>query len=269
MNLHHGRLAYLALPLSFVIASCHFHHGRSYSLANCERTFAEPARKAAVPPPDLEFAKLHENHSYFSIGNVGPFAAHFAVRFSCIEQSEDYYDVLADGTIEVVGRAWRGLAAPEGGKHPETPADQRSNAELVAARHANDYRGATTGDIDYLGSWRDVQLTERVPQSPPGDPFHRSLAHWTMSLHANADLTALVDKPRVADGGDTLMCWKDFDYVPCHDQHWLDFDAPPTTKVQLPALLQRDDALLNAALAAARDKSAGKPGADIETILAR
>ena len=248
---------------------CHPLLGRSYTIAHCERAYREGPRQPAPPPPDPEFAKLHANHSYFSIGTIGPFAAHFAVRFGCVEQAEDFYGVVADGTIEVEGRGWGGIAVPEGTKHDPIPADQQASARAIAARHAADYTGASAGDVVYLGSWRAVSLTERVPQSPPGDPLHRTMSHWTMALHANADLTALVDKPSVEDGGDTMMCWKDFDYVSCHDQYWVDVDAPPTTAPQLTSLLAHDDALITAALLAAREKRIGKPDATIEAILAK
>jgi hypothetical protein len=265
-------------------AGCHwasggFGHGGGggVAVAECHQVQRTPARRAAPPAPaDPGFARLLAFRPYYSLDRVGAYEHHFAVRFSCIEQSVDYYAVAPDGTVRRDGGAWGGLADGSG-RAGQVPPAQMANARRVAAAHASDYVDASVGQIDYLGSYREVVVTERLPVSPPGDPYGRMMWFATTTLRADAGLTRLDGKLAGLHGGETRVCWRDFDYVPCGAPRWIDVDTPPSAAPDLVALV-RDDSPLPAAdrdrfaavvLAAARDQVGDRPGASLDAILAR
>jgi len=250
--------------------------GGGVAIAECHEVRRTAAKRPAPPPPaDPAFARLLAFRPYYSLDRVGAYEHHFAVWFSCVEQSVDFYAVAPDGTVRREGGAWGGLAV--GGSKAPVPAAQAANARRVAAQHAADYVDASVGKVTYLGWYREVQVTERLPVSPPGDPYARLMWHATVTLRADAGLTRFDGKLASMHGGETRMCWRDLAYVPCDAPRWIDVDTPPSAAPDLVALV-RDDSPLPAAergrftaavLAAARDREAGRPGASVDAILAR
>lgn len=236
---------------------------------------ATPAAPAETPPPDPAFAQLRAYRNYYAIAGVGAYEHHFAVWFTCVEQSVSYYAVAPDGSVRDNGGAWGGLAVRRG--DPDgVPADQRANADRIAAQHEADYDGASAGKIEYLGSYREVHVTERVPLDQPGDPFARMMRHAELTLRANADLT-FVDGVASGTGGETRICWDGLAYGDCGPQHWFEFTpAEGIGEPQLPALVyprspqpaDEQARFAGVMLAAARAKVAAEPGAAIDAILA-
>lgn len=259
-------------------ASCHGWTGPRFGSTTSCRETARPGGAAgpvASPDADPAFAQLRAYRNYYAIAGVGAYEHHFAVWFSCVEQSVSYYAIGEDGAVRRAGGAWGGLAV-RGDDVDEVPAEQRANAAKIAAQHDADYDGASAGRIEYLGSYREVQVSERVPGDGPGDPYARMMRHTTVTLRANAALTSF-DGLAGLEGGETRICWKDLAYGDCGPQAWLAFTpARGAGEPQLAALVSTpspQDAAERArfadvVLAAARAKVAGDPPVTIETLLA-
>lgn len=242
----------------------------------CNEVAQPRAAGAPAPPPpaDEAFAKLRAFRNYYAVAGVGAYEHHFAVWFSCIEASVNYYAVAEDGTIRDAGGMWGGLAVQDG-EVPAVPEAQRANADRVRARNDAKYERESVGGVQYLGSYREVVVRERVPGDGPGDPYARMVRHTEVTLRADAALTSF-ERYANATGGDTRLCWADSTYQDCTAQHWFEFVPDGAGEPQLMALVApgspQSDAerarFAEAVMAAARAKADGDPPASIDAILA-
>lgn len=262
-------------------AGCRVFTGGGVWYDQCrEAPAAQKARsvpsKSPPAPAHPDYERLLAYRNYYRLERVTPFAHRFAVWFSCIEQSVDYYAVSPEGVVSQSGGAWGGLAVRDG-KPAEVPEALRGAAKLVRDAHDARYEHESGERVEYIGSYREVEVTELVPQSGPGDPYTRMVGHTSVTLRANESLT-WVDGFARAEGGETRMCWRDLLVLGCGPAYWIDF-APNTGGGvgQLPALVKAGSPqpsaervrFTDAALAAARAYLAKEPSPSLESILAR
>lgn len=262
--------------LVLVCAGCRW-AGSMVGMPMCHRVKDAPDApiNRTPPPAHPDFERLRAYRNYYSIGKVGAYEHHFAVWFDCVEQSVAYYAVSPTGEVRRAGASWGGLAVRDG-EPPEIPDDQRDNARAVLARHAGDYDHESSVRAEYLGSYREVFVTELVPTSLPGDPHARMVWHAEATLRASADLGSITGVAGMS-GGETRMCWRDTDYRDCTEQAWIDFAPENGGVVELLALASPRSKVApaerarfqEAVLAAARRRLAGQPGAPLDGILAR
>lgn len=254
-------------------------HGSGFPLVMrmCRETpGARPTAAPAPPPPaHPDFERLRAYRNYYSIARVGEYEHHFAVWFGCVEPSVVNYAISPEGVIRRAGGYWGGLAVRDGEPAP-IPDDQLGHKRAILARHAEEYDGESSVKIAYLGSYREVVVSELVPMSAPGDPYARMVGHATATLRASADLTTLSGHADM-QGGATRMCWRDIRYRDCTEQAWIDFAPRDEGTAQLPSLVSDRSPLApderarfqSAVLAAARRHAAGEPKSPLDPILAR
>lgn len=229
---------------------------------------------APPPPAHPEHQRLLAYRNYYSITRVGEYEHHFAVGFHCIEGAIEYYAVSAAGTVRTTGGFWGPLPMQDGAPAP-VPADQIANASAVRDRHAAAYDGESRVHLWYLGSYREVEVSEVVPMAAPGDPYKRMVGQATAVLRASADLTTFSGFASFGGGG-TFQCWRDLHVRDCGEQSWIDFTPSIAGTVQLPSLISPRSPLGDgerarfaaAVLAGARRRAAGEAGAPLDEILA-
>jgi hypothetical protein len=265
----------VVLTVVVALASCHSWRSGWSGARSCREVTQPGSRPAAppvIPPAHPDFTRLLAHRNYYAVGRIGEYEHHFAVWYNCVEQSVSEYAVRADGTIRDAGGAWGGLAVRASDETPRIPAAQRERAARVLARNDARHEGESGAVVAYLGTYREVEIHERVPRSPPGDPYRRMMSHATLVLRADADL-ATFDGASDLSGGDTRLCWKDVVYGDCSAAYWFDFvPAIGAGTPQLPALVDPDSPQSTAererfgaaALAAARAKLAGTPRTTID-----
>lgn len=272
------RRCFLLLP--FVLLAIAASGCRSLGLPFAGRECREvgaPAVPASSPPPaHPDFERLLAFRNYYSIGDVTEYEHHFAVSFRCVEGVIEYLAISPSGAIRRTGGMWGPLPMKDGEPAP-IPAEQLDNKRAILARHAAAYDGESGVKIWYLGSYREVHVTELVPESAPGDPYRRMVTQATVVLRAGPDLTTVSGIAEMSSLGETRLCWRDIHVRDCTEQAWVDFTPTTIGAAQLPSLVSaaspvaaEERARFQAAvLEAARRRAAGQPTASLDEIVAR
>jgi hypothetical protein len=245
---------------------------------SCKRTNeVEAAPRVAPEPAHADFEKLRAYRHYFSLARVDDYAHHFAVYYSCIEPSVNYYAVTDDGEVKPTGGYWGGLAV-RGKDLPRVPDHVRKQAELARRQLDEDWDGYSNVDVVYLGSFRKVVVNELIPLAPPGSPYSRLVNHGEVTLEANRDLTELAATPASFTGGITRLCWEDTDYRDCTEQYWIDFEVSKASETRVTPAIADDRSPVSGAdrerfevavLGAVAAQQRGEASVGMDELLAR